>query len=256
MTEVRISERPRGGAGSSAGLFRSFHRARLRAALRVRVPLLVLASAALAAGIWGGITATPSARVDAATQPTGRVAGPAVAAPVAQLAGGATDPAAAQAAASPAVVSAAIDPADGQPIASISPVPAVPPQAATPVAPTPLYSISVTARGHQTELDACQWVRMDVGAIAPIVGAHNFCHGDIVLDMTMGEIVSVTGTDLDGDYQITGSRDARAGEDAARATAGLSGDLLFQTCYWDDARGLRLVTAVKVDLSLPPSVVG
>ena len=136
------------------------------------------------------------------------------------------------------------------------PVPPVPPEATTPVAPTPLYSIAVTARGHQAELDACQWVRMDVGAVAPIVGAHNFCHGDEVLAMAVGDVVTVTGTDLDGDYQVTGSRDARAGDNAAVATAGLTGDILFQTCYWESARGLRLVTAVKVDLSLPPIVVG
>ena len=237
-------------AAGSADVFRSFHRARIHAALRVRVPLLVLASALVVAGAWGAVAAAPPARVDAAPQTSVVVTVPAEA----QLAGGATgatDSGAAQAGA----------PAAAQPVASAAvlptvPVAPVPPEAATPVAPTPLYSIAVTARGHQAELDACQWVRMDVGAVAPIVGAHNFCHGDQVLAMAVGDVVTVTGTDLDGDYQVTGSRDARAGDNAAVATAGLTGDIIFQTCYWESAQGLRLVTAIKVDLSLPPIVVG
>lgn len=237
-------------AAASDEVFRSFHRARIRTALRVRVPLVIVAGAVLAAGVWGAVAATPPARVDAATQSQRAVDAPAAAVPEVQLAGGVFDPAGSQ-----AVVEAGPDVA-AAPVASTAVVPAVPLQAATPVAPTPLYSIAVTARGHQAELDACQWVRMDVGAIAPIVGAHNFCHGDEVLAMAVGDIVTVTGTDLDGDYQVTGSRDARAGDNAAVATEGLSGDIIFQTCYWEDAKGLRLVTAVKVDLSLPPIVVG
>ena len=242
-------------AAGSADVFRSFHRARIHAALRVRVPLLVLASALVVAGAWGAVATAPSARVDAAPQTSVVVTVPAEA----KLAGGATgatDSGAAQAGAP-----AAADAAAAQPVASAAVLPTVqvapvPPEAATPVAPTPLYSITVTARGHQAELDACQWVRMDVGAVAPIVGAHNFCHGDQVLAMAVGDVVTVTGTDLDGDYQVTGSRDARAGDNAAVATAGLTGDIIFQTCYWESARGLRLVTAIKVDLSLPPIVVG
>jgi hypothetical protein len=213
----------------------------------VRLPLFLAAGAVIALCAWTGITASPSTPTDAALA----VEIPLTDSQAGQLASGETGTVAVAAAAP-----GPVDPAGGQPGASTAVVPAPPPQAATPVAPTPLYSIAVAARGHQAELDACQWVRMDLGATAPIVGGHNFCHGDVVLAMAVGEVVTVTGTDLDGDYQVTGSRDARAGDIAAVATAGLAGDIIFQTCYWDDAQGLRLVTAVKVDLSLPPIVIG
>ena len=244
-------------------VFRSFHRARVRAALRVRVPLAILASLVLVAGVWGVAVASPKGPSPAAS--AAHLEGTAaVSAPTdGVLAGGEGSASvvsagvAAPAESSGAAAQAASPPPAGEPAGQpIASTPVVPGSAAAPVAPAPLYSIMVTARGHQAELDSCQWVRMDVSAIAPIVGAHNFCHGDIVLAMAVGEIVTVTGTDLDGDYQITGSRDAHAGDNAAQATAGLTGDIIFQTCYWDSTKGLRLVTAVKVDLSLPPIVVG
>lgn len=241
-----VNDSSAASATTSGDVFRSFHRGRLLASLRVRVPLVIVVGAMIAAGVAVSASATPTAGIDAASGST------IIAAPSAPLAGGvaAADTAAAPSPEAPALIL----PAEGS---TIDPaVASVAAEATTPVAPTPLYSIAVTARGHQAELDACQWVRMDVGAIAPIVGAHNFCHGDEVLALAVGDVVTVTGTDLDGDYQVTGSRDARAGDNGASATAGLAGDIIFQTCYWDDARGLRLVTAVKVDLSLPPIVIG
>jgi hypothetical protein len=240
--------KPRPNSAPAADeVFRSFHRARIRQALRVRVPLFVLAAAVLVAGVGGSLAVSPPARVDAATSTS------TVAASAELLAGG--TPGGAAVDAPPAVVP--VDPPEAPGgVPPVEAVPTPPTVQGVPVAPTPSYSIGVGARGHQAELDSCQWVRMDVGASAPIVGAHNYCDGDVVLAMNVGEVVTVTGTDLDGDYQVTGSRDARAGDNAAAATAGLSGDIIFQTCYWDDALGLRLVSAVKVDLSLPPIVVG
>jgi hypothetical protein len=213
-------------ATSSGDVFRSFHRGRLLASLRVRVPLVIVVGAMIAAGVAVSASATPTAGIDTAA------GGALIAAPSAPLADGAAaaDTATAPSPEAPALVL----PAEGS--TSDATVASVAAEATTPVAPTPLYSIAVTARGHQAELDACQWVRMDVGAIAPIVGAHNFCHGDEVLALAVGDVVTVTGTDLDGDYQVTGSRDARAGDNGASATAGLVGDIIFQTCYWDDAR--------------------
>ncbi|CAD5990697.1 hypothetical protein [Agreia sp. COWG] len=250
--------------------FRSFHRARTRAALRLRVPLALLVGAALVVGAWGVVSAEPSSKVvrDASSVLAQDPGAAAMQAAVgAQLAGAPGSPAAAEAtgaAGLPVAVAPVAEASSGNepgasgalPAAPVAVAPVSQPAVTAPVAPTPLYTIAVTARGYQKELDACQWVRMDLGAAAPIVGAHNFCHGDVVLAMAVGDVVTVTGTSLDGDYQVTGSRDARAGDDAAKATAGLTGDLIFQTCYWESARGLRLVTAVKVDLSLPPTVLG
>ncbi|PJJ63704.1 hypothetical protein CLV54_1377 [Compostimonas suwonensis] len=122
--------------------------------------------------------------------------------------------------------------------------PATPPATAPNQLPrTGEWNIRIATRGYQTELDRCQWVRMDVGAVAPIVGAHNYCDGAIVLDMQPGDLVHLAGTDLDGEYLVTGSRDAHAGDRADTATAGLVADVILQTCYWG-GDPLRLVTLV------------
>ncbi|HEY2642171.1 MAG TPA: hypothetical protein VGI56_00320 [Galbitalea sp.] len=48
----------------------------------------------------------------------------------------------------------------------------VPIRRASPVSPPSVTRIVVTATGYQHEIDECQWVRMDLDAQAPIVGAH------------------------------------------------------------------------------------
>ncbi|MFB2580104.1 hypothetical protein ACEXQD_02555 [Herbiconiux sp. P15] len=208
--------------------FAEYHRARRRAVLPGRIALVLVAVAVVAGATWG--IATRPVPTSAASASGVSLAG----APAAGSAAGAT--------------------------AGESPVPVPPPSPApevtteTVVEPRPQLheSIAVTARGHQAELDECQWVRMDIGAVAPIVGAHTYCEGEVVLELEDGDLVSIRGTELDGDYQVTGSRDAHAGDDPAAATAGLTADLLLQTCYWDQ-NGLRLVELRRVDLSLPPT---
>lgn len=103
------------------------------------------------------------------------------------------------------------------------------------------WSISVDTRGYQDEIDQCLWVRMDLGGQAPIVGAHNYCGGGMVLEMALGDVVTLTGTDLDGTYRVTDARDARAGDIAATAIEGMAGQVILQTCYWGNGDGVRLV---------------
>ena len=131
---------------------------------------------------------------------------------------------------------------------------AVPEEAPVVAAPAPVvpagpdWSISIGAIGLQAEVDQCIWVRMDFSAAVtiPIVGAHNFCGGGIVLEMTPGQTVSLSGAGLDGSYVVADGRDAWADADAADAIAGMSGDVILQTCYWDDNGTLRLVALHRV----------
>ncbi len=94
------------------------------------------------------------------------------------------------------------------------------------------WSIDIDTVGYQAELDACLWVRMHLGAAAPIVGAHNHCGGGIVLEMGAGDSVTLHGASLDGVYEVTDARDAFAGDFAADATEGMAADVILQTCYW------------------------
>jgi hypothetical protein len=221
-----------------------FHRQRRRELVLRRVPLALLAVAAGGAMSWVFVTQPSNGPAASAVAPAtheasaGAPSGTLLAGPAPEVATPDPPPDA--------------DPRDLPPDAA--PSDAAPGGAASDPAPRAQqsFSIAVATRGFQTELDRCEWVRMDVGAVAPIVGAHNFCDGDVVLAMNVGDLVAVTGTDLDGDYQVTGSRDAHAGDDAAAATSGLTADLLLQTCYWTGG-ALRLVTLRRVDLSLPPT---
>ena len=87
---------------------------------------------------------------------------------------------------------------------------------------------------------------MDLSAIAPIVGAHNYCGGGIVLEMAEGDTVTLTGTQLDGAYRVTGEREAHAGDNAATATEGLVADVILQTCHWNSGGRERLLSLVRV----------
>ncbi|MCY7290058.1 MAG: hypothetical protein LH624_17895 [Cryobacterium sp.] len=123
-------------------------------------------------------------------------------------------------------------------IGSIAPPPAQP---ALPTTGAASWTIAVDTTGYQPEIDECLWVRMDLGGHAPIVGAHNYCGGGIVLEMALGDVVTMTGTGLDGRYVVSDARDARAGDTAATAIKGMGGSLILQTCYWSDDGSVRLV---------------
>lgn len=113
---------------------------------------------------------------------------------------------------------------------------------AAPVAAS--WSIGIGAFGWQAELDACQWVLLDLVSSVPlpIVAAHNYCGGGIVLEMQPGDTVTLSGYGYDGTYVVTGSRDAWTGADAASAVAGMDGEVVLQTCYWNDDGTERLVS--------------
>lgn len=125
--------------------------------------------------------------------------------------------------------------------------PAAPAVEIAPVA-VPSWQIGITSFGWQAELDACQWVLMDMVASVPlpIVAAHNYCGGGIVLEMQYGDTVTLSGYGLDGVYAVTGDRQASTGTDAATAISGMGGDVILQTCYWDNDGSERLVSLQRV----------
>ena len=125
-------------------------------------------------------------------------------------------------------------------------VPAEPLAAPAALPRTGTWAIDIDTTGYQTEIDACLWVRMDLGAAAPFVGAHNYCGGDIVLTMEVGDTVTLRGTSLDGEYEVSNSVDAWAGDSARAATDGLSADVILQTCYWQSNGRERLVALIRI----------
>ena len=113
-------------------------------------------------------------------------------------------------------------------------------------APAQLWSISITATGRQAALDRCVWVRMDFdGVPAPIVGAHNRCGGDIILSMTVGDLVTVHGKSLDGQYFVIGTRDVLAGSSAKVATSNYPAAAYLLTCYYNGNGKERLLALQK-----------
>jgi hypothetical protein len=210
--DVRVISPP---DAASAAAFSAYHRARRRR----RTPGMlagagVAAAAILALGVVVAAAPAPSPARALASATVPRTSTPAPTATPTTLA---ADPT-----------------ADVAPVADAVPGPPLP-------AVLPGYTIHVTATGYQAELDECQWVRMDLGASAPIVGAHTRCGGAIVLGMVDGDRVDLTGQGLDGDYRVVGARDARAGDPAVAALAGLPGTLVLQTCYPAGDGRVRLV---------------
>jgi hypothetical protein len=86
---------------------------------------------------------------------------------------------------------------------------------------------------------------MDLGAVAPIVGAHTRCGGAAVLTLATGARVELQGQGLDGGFVVADARDAHAGDDAAEATAGLAADVILQSCYPGASGRVRLVALVR-----------
>ncbi len=125
--------------------------------------------------------------------------------------------------------------------------PAAPVQAPAPEPAGPKsWSITIDTVGYQAEIDRCLWVRMELRADAPIVGAHNNCGGSVVLEMLVGDTVTLTGTGLDGRYVVAAERDGQAGANAAAATAGFGADVILQTCYWNSGGRERLLALIRM----------
>lgn len=202
-----------------AQLFRAFHRRRLLVTSLTRIAV-VGSAAALVIGLLQVVAAAPEPGADVVSAAEAQIPG----APVNAAQETLPQPTSTTTAVPQAPELLPVT-ADGEPAASL----------------LRSWAIDVDTVGYQTELDACLWVRMDLGAAAPIVGAHNFCGGGVVLEMGKGDSVTLTGTSLDGVYEVVDARDAFAGDYAAEATEGMTADVILQTCYWgNDGRALLI----------------
>ncbi|WP_156156053.1 hypothetical protein [Demequina maris] len=107
-------------------------------------------------------------------------------------------------------------------------------------APDPGYAFDVRLTGHQEALDLCAgWVFEDFVA-GDVVSAHNHCGGDVVLDLEVGDAVTLTGYAA-GEYEITQLLTVPKYTPASV----LAGGLWMQTCLWDgvNMRLARLTAA-------------
>lgn len=245
----------------SADPFRAVHRANRRRTFGFSLAGVLAASAILAttwvvpaavAGPGGGVADTVGASLVAGAPAAASAdsAVPGGAPGAVDAASGAASTIAAPPAAPPATAVLPEGAAGaGAPIVPEPPQhpPASPPADATPPAASPVvHTIGIDATGYQAELDDCLWVRMDLaGASAPIVGAHNNCGGELVLDVKSGDLVDLAGQNLDGRYMAVGSRDGYPGQDAGEATAGFGATVILQTCYLEGPN-VRLVALVRV----------
>lgn len=195
--------------------FREYH----RVGTRIRATRIA-ATVAIVASLIAGVTA-----LAAQAPPSPQVASESVAEPVPSAS--ATAAAVAEVLPSPDVTVAASP--------TPTPTPTVDPQGAR------SWTIAIDTTGYQAEIDQCLWVRMDLGVAAPIVGAHNYCGGSVVLDMAIGDTVVLSGTGLDGTYRVAEERLANAGDNAAEATEGLSAAVILQTCFWVNDGSERLI---------------
>ena len=235
--------------------FSAYHRHRRRGELARRFPVAFCMALALAGLTVWTVNAEPAAEAAQHAEPAGATGAAVI--DEAPISPPPSDPHAAHLpgpAAGVAVPSAAEDPAAPAVAPLDTPVaPLLNPDGSIPlgdpaehITESRVFDIAVTSSGHQAEIDACAWVRVDVGAVAPIVGAHNNCGGHIVLEMRVGDTVHVSGEGLDGVYRVGDERAAQAGQIAATATAGMNADLIAQTCLWEGNGHLRLLSLVRV----------
>ena len=108
------------------------------------------------------------------------------------------------------------------------------------VTPPPLLTLA--GPGGQAELDRCDgtWTQMvqyiEGGVPQPVHSAHNGCGGNPLLTLEMGGTIDVR--QLDGTVVTYQAVDERRVAQVGTTTAdimGMGGDLILQTCFWDNA---------------------
>ena len=122
-------------------------------------------------------------------------------------------------------------------------------------APAPAHAAAWTTyvanSGGQSVVDQCAggltaYTASDGGAFfsVPYLAIHNTCGGAPILQLAVGELVVITSGGTAGTYQVVDSRDVVQGA-TTDALAGVAGDILLQTCYFNSTT-MRVVGAVKV----------
>ena len=210
-------------------VFADYHRTRTRRIVAV-VTGWVLAAALGVSGVVaiGAVTAQPAAATAATTAATVPVDSAAAVTSTLALAP-------APAPAPPAPI----------PVPTQSIAPALTPTPTSTAARQTAYAIAIAATGYQIELNACQWVRMNLADTLPIVGAHTHCGGILVLRLQLGDTVTLSGQGLDGAYRVADALDAKAGDNSASATAGMTATVILQSCYLGGGGRVRLVGLIQ-----------
>lgn len=123
-------------------------------------------------------------------------------------------------------------PVEVAPVAPAEPAPAE-------AAAAPGWTVAVVNSGGQDAIDACAGGLTAMQSSSggpfhevPYLVIHNYCGGQPILSLNVGDTVNLTSGGLDGTYSVIGARDVNRG-DSTDVLAGLGGDVLLQTCYFN-----------------------
>lgn len=105
--------------------------------------------------------------------------------------------------------------------------------------------------GGTSELDQCDGTftmmkSYESDGVPPVWAAHNYCGGDVVLTLELGQQVEIEHEGETVVYEVVDTRDTPKKWVTTQALVGIKGDFALQTCYHGENRmkfiGLRPVT--------------
>lgn len=113
-------------------------------------------------------------------------------------------------------------------------------------------SIQLGPRGNQSDVDRCtgQWIQMEEYDAdfpnIPVYAVHNGCGGNALLSLTTSDSITIIKQDgSEGEYRMKSEKVIPQQRSTTADLAGLSGEFLLQTCYWDDT-SMRIVGMTPV----------
>ncbi|MBC9927311.1 hypothetical protein [Leucobacter sp. cx-169] len=103
-------------------------------------------------------------------------------------------------------------------------------------------TVTLGGVGGQAQLDVCdgKFIEMDAyrvqADLPPTFSAHNGCGGDTVLMVPVGGVIDVVGRDgVTRTFTVTEERRLNKDTTTTADVAGMTGEHILQTCFWDDA---------------------
>ena len=105
-------------------------------------------------------------------------------------------------------------------------------------------TVTLGVAGGQVELDWCDGTFIQMAGydpdgslgLPPTYSAHNACGGDVMLNLPVGTEMTVIDSDgISADYVITDEMRTQQFSTATSDLTGLDGDLILQSCFWDNA---------------------
>lgn len=102
-------------------------------------------------------------------------------------------------------------------------------------------TVVLGGQGGQAEIDRCDgtFVRLaefaEVHDLQPTYSAHNGCGGNAILPLGIGDVVDVVGEDgVVVQHEVVDVRNVPQRTSTTEDVKGMGGEILVQTCYWDD----------------------